>query len=138
LRRLATGLARDDGHQTPGHDGARAATQQHRDPEVTASSLAPWGQSEDEKRVFTDFLKDAKRCRELVSWDWQAHRERELWRRHGYDGAGPPMAPMRTVMAPPTTVLAHPTAMLAHSMSTRLECSLNFIYLGSIDMEDHS
>jgi hypothetical protein len=46
------------------HDGARAMTQQHRDAKVTASFLAHWEQSEDDKRVFTDFLKDAKRRRE--------------------------------------------------------------------------
>jgi hypothetical protein len=43
----------------------------------------------DDKTVFTDFLEDAKCCREQISRDRQAHLEHELWRRHSYSGAGP-------------------------------------------------
>jgi hypothetical protein len=72
--------------------GAREAmvmAQQPRGAEISTSSLSPWEQREDEKRVFTDFLDDAKRRCEQVTRDQQARHERELRRRQGYDGVGP-------------------------------------------------
>jgi hypothetical protein len=41
--------------------------QQRRGSEISASSLAPWEQREDDKRVFTNFLDDAKRRCEQVT-----------------------------------------------------------------------